>query len=201
MSGFEFAAALVGSLAWPVVVLIVAVLFRRHLSVLLARPLSSSKAGPLEAVWDRQVAEVEAELPRSPSCATSGGGAADTDRLREIACAAPAAAVLEAFALIEEQLRQILLDAGVYAGRGGAMQMARRALEAGLVRPEAGNSMLPITLWRSTSRSLKPTPRRSPSRTWTKKAAWTTGTDSPSRCRSRVGCVTPEPARMGMGYR
>ncbi len=67
---------------------------------------------------------------------TSAGGAPDTDRLREIARAAPAAAVLEAFTLIEEQLRQILLDAGVDAGGGGAMQMARRALEAGLVRPE-----------------------------------------------------------------
>ncbi len=140
MSGFEFAASLVGSLAWPIVVLIVAVLFRRQLSALLARPLSSLKAGPLEAVWDRQVAEVEAELPRSPSGVTSAGGDPDTDRLREIARAAPAAAVLEAFTLIEEQLRQILLDAGVDAGvdagGGGAMQMARRALEAGLVRPE-----------------------------------------------------------------
>ena len=35
-------------------------------------------------VWDRQVAEVEAELPRSPSSAASGGGAADTDRLRAL---------------------------------------------------------------------------------------------------------------------
>jgi hypothetical protein len=136
MSGFEFAAALVGSLAWPIVVLIVAVLFRRQLSALLARPLSSLKAGPLEAVWDRQVAEIEAELPGSPSSAPSVGGAADTDRLREIARAAPVAAVLKAFALVEEQLRQILLDAGVDAGRGGAMHMARVALEAGLVQPE-----------------------------------------------------------------
>jgi hypothetical protein len=95
MSGFEFAASLVGSLAWPIVVLTVAVLFRRQLSALLARPFSSLKAGPLKAVWDRQVAEVEAELPRSPSVVTSAGGAPDTDRLREIARAAPAAAVLE----------------------------------------------------------------------------------------------------------
>lgn len=61
MSGFDFAASLVGSLAWPIVIVIVAVLFRRQLSALLARPLSSLTAGPLKAVWDRQVAEVEAE--------------------------------------------------------------------------------------------------------------------------------------------
>lgn len=136
MSGFAFAVALVGSLAWPIVVLIVVVLFRRQLSVLLTRPLSRLKAGPFEAAWNLQVAEVEAELPRSPSGATSADGAPATNRLRKIAQAAPAAAVLGAFASIEEQLRQILLNAGMDPGGGGAMQMARRALEAGLVRPE-----------------------------------------------------------------
>lgn len=137
MSGFEFASSLVGSLAWPLVALIVAGLFRRQLSALLSRPLSSLKAGPLEAVWDRQVAEVEAELPRISVEAPLSRGAADTDRLREIARVAPAAAVLAAFALVEEQLRQLLMDSGEDVGQGGATQMARRALEAGLVRPEA----------------------------------------------------------------
>lgn len=156
MSGFDFAASLVGSLAWPIVIVIVAVLFRRQLSALLARPLSSLTAGPLKAVWDRQVAEVEAELPYSPSGTTPGGSAADTDRLREIARVAPAAAVLEAFALIEEQLRQILQDAGVDAGRGGAMQMARRALKAGLVRPETLTAVEGATVLRNLAAHGRP---------------------------------------------
>jgi len=136
MSIFEFIAALVGSLAWPIVVLIVAVIFRRQFSALLARPLASLRAGPLEAVWDRQVAEVEAELPGPQSSVTESRAAAGTDRLREVARAAPAAAVMGAFSEIEEQLHQILVDGGVEPGRGGATQMARRALEAGLVQPE-----------------------------------------------------------------
>lgn len=138
MSAFEFVASLVDSLAWPVAVLIAAVLFRRQLSGLLARPLTSLRAGPLEAVWDRQVAEVEAELSQPQPSTTESHGAASTDRnrLREIARAAPAAAVLTAFAEIEEQLRQILVDEGLDEGRGGAVQMARRASEAGLVQPE-----------------------------------------------------------------
>jgi len=136
VSAYEFVASLVNSLAWPVAVLIVAVLFRRQLSGLLAGPLTSLKAGPLEAVWDREVAEVVAELPQPQPSATESRGGAGTNRLREIARAAPAAAVLTAFAEIEEQLQQILVDAGLDAGRGGAVQMARRALEAGLVQPE-----------------------------------------------------------------
>lgn len=136
MSGFEFTAGLVSSLAWPVVVLIVAVLFRRQISALLARPLTSLKAGPLEAVWDRQVAEVEAELPGPPPTPGGSGSPGGMHRFRDVARAAPVAAVLGAFAELEEQLRQILSEAGVDAGRGGAVQMARRAQEAGLVRPE-----------------------------------------------------------------
>ena len=121
MSAFEFVASLVDSLAWPVGILVVAVLFRRQLSRLLARPLRSLKAGPLEAVWDRQVAEVEAELPQPEPSTSASHGTSGTDRLREIARAAPAAAVLTAFADIEEQLRQILIDQGLDVGRGNAV--------------------------------------------------------------------------------
>lgn len=132
MTGFEFTASLVSSLAWPIVVLVVAVMFRRRIAALLARPLSSLKAGPLEAVWDRQVAEVEAELPRSKGIE----GPTETDRFREVARAAPVAAVLGAFAELEGQLQRILADAGVDPGRGGVTHMARRAQDAGLVQPE-----------------------------------------------------------------
>lgn len=136
MSGFELMAALVGSLAWPVVALIVAVLFRRQISALLARPLSSLKAGPLEAVWDRQVAEAQAELPEPQPTPTDSSDDAGTDRLRQVARAAPVAAVLGAFAELEGQLRELLVKGGVDAGQGGALQMARRAYDAGLVQPE-----------------------------------------------------------------
>lgn len=136
MSGFEFIASLVASLSWPAVILAVALVFRQQLSKLLARPLSSLKAGPLEAVWDRQVAEVEAELSPSSPGTSSGRIVSRTDHLRDVARVAPAAAVLSAFAEIEKQLRQILTDAGVEPAYSGGTQMARLALENDLIQPE-----------------------------------------------------------------
>lgn len=136
MSGLEFIAALVSALAWPATAVIVTVIFRRQLAVLLARPFSSMKAGPLELVWDREIAEAEAEVePRPDAPHSAAGEASVTDPLREVARVAPAAAVVQAFARLEEQLRQLLDAAGVDA-RGTARQMGRQALDAGLIQPE-----------------------------------------------------------------
>lgn len=150
MSGFELAAALVGSLAWPVVVLVVAVLFRRQLAALLARPFTSLKAGPVELVWDREIAEVEAELgPPGLADESQGGAAGSSEQLAEVARIAPAAAVVQAFARVEEQLRQLLRDADLDPGRGSAMQLARRAQEAGLVQREMVRAIEGIAVLRN----------------------------------------------------
>lgn len=150
MTGFEFAASLVGSLAWPVVVFAVAVLFRRQIATLLVRPFSSLKAGPVEVVWDREIAEVEAEigdsgLPGAPRI----DGAPSSEQLAEVARIAPAAAVVQAFARVETQLRQLLVDADLDPGRGSAMQLARRAQEAGLVQPETVRAIEGIAVLRN----------------------------------------------------
>lgn len=150
VSGFELLAALVGSLAWPVVVLVVAALFRRQFAALLTRPFTSLKAGPVEVVWDREIAEVEAEfgepgLPESPRF----DGARPSEQLAEVARIAPAAAVVQAFARVEAQLRQLLLQADLDPGRGSAMQLARRAQEAGLVQPETVRAIEGIAVLRN----------------------------------------------------
>ena len=71
----------------------------------------------------------------------------------EVARIAPAAAVVQAFARVEGQLRQLLLDAGLDPGRGSAMQLARRAQEADLVQPETVRAIEGIACcetWRHT---------------------------------------------------
>ena len=112
MSGLEFIAALVGSLAWPVVVLVVAVLFRHQLAALLARPFSSLKAGPLELVWDSQVAQVEAELgePAPAAHPESAGHVPADGQLAELARIAPAVALVQAFARVEKVVRNLVAN-------------------------------------------------------------------------------------------
>jgi hypothetical protein len=149
MSGLEFIAALVSALAWPATAVIVAVLFRRQLAVLLARPFSSMKAGPLELVWDREIAEAESEIEPRPDAAHSGPGELSiTDSLREVARVAPAAAVVHAFAILEKQLRQLLDAAGVDA-RGTARQISRQALDAGLIQPETMSAIDGVAVLRN----------------------------------------------------
>ncbi len=99
MSGFQFAAALVASHAWAATVVGVAVLFRRQLTALLARPFTSLKAVP--------------------------------------------------FARIESQLRQLLDDAELDTGGASALQLARRAQEAGLVQAETVRAIEGIAVLRN----------------------------------------------------
>ncbi|WGW11856.1 hypothetical protein LWF01_17475 [Saxibacter everestensis] len=150
MSGFEFTASLVGSLAWPLVVLAVATLFRRQLATLLARPFTTLKAGPLEVVWSQEVAEIEANLGEPALEETRRlDSARPSEQLAEIARIAPAAAVLQAFAQVEAQLRQLLIDAGLATGRGSATQLVRRAHEAGLVQVETVKAVEGIAMLRN----------------------------------------------------
>jgi hypothetical protein len=126
------------------------VLFRRQLSSLLARPFSSLRAGPLEVVWEQQVAEVEAELLiAEPPTSWEGTDDSATEDLRQVARLSPAAAVVRAFARIEKQLLQLMQDAGVEPGRGPVVQTARRSLEAGLVTPETVRAIEGVAVLRN----------------------------------------------------
>ncbi len=133
MSDLEFIAALVKALAWPVVVVVVVLLFRRQLAKLLGQPLRSLRAGPLEANWDLQAAELRTELADSTSPGPDGSSGATTD-LAPLAATAPVAAVLQAFSRIEDRLHELLADE---PGRGSALQLARRASDLRLISPEA----------------------------------------------------------------
>lgn len=58
MSAPEF----ISSVAWPVTVLVVALLFRKSITEMLSGNLTRMKAGPLVMEWQRTVSEVEAEI-------------------------------------------------------------------------------------------------------------------------------------------
>lgn len=137
MSVLQFIASLAGSLAWPAVVLVVALVFRKQLAALIGRPLSSLKAGMFHAVWDREVADL------SPN--TADQASARPSRIRSdltaLALVNPTAAVEESFARLESDLRQKLADAGLDSERGTVMDAARTAEATRLIPSTAVNAI------------------------------------------------------------
>ena len=132
MDWLEFIAAMTGSLAWPIVAALFAFLFRGAIRDALdstgGRRLKRLKAGPLEAEWDDKVAEAIAEVAASPEADPPAPPAivdrpALTGRLADVAQREPRAAVLAAYAEIEQALRR-------YLALTGFTEVAQRPMSA-----------------------------------------------------------------------
>lgn len=127
MDWLEFVASLVQSLAWPTAVVIVVLILRAPLARALSGPVKRWKAGPSGVeieYWEQTLEAARAELAQAtPEVAALPGVDDELARLVEVS---PRAAVMEAFARIERELRGLVRDeAG--ADRVGGMQLARLA--------------------------------------------------------------------------
>jgi hypothetical protein len=132
----------IASLAWPAVALVTVLLFRTQITKLLSTGVRRAKAGPFEMEWETQVSEVEARVDPAPLLppATDATAPYVSAELRPVAERAPSAAVMEAYAILEERLRARLTSAGIDPEpdvRVGAVRLARIALDAGLITPES----------------------------------------------------------------
>jgi hypothetical protein len=143
VSGLEFIASLVHSLAWPAAAVVMVVVLRKPIGAALQR-LSKAKVGPVEAEFDQELAEVREELKRAPELASQPAGEQTTsmlslpDELTRLAEASPRAAVLEAFARVEARLRELLTDAGVEVREGlSGVALARLAHQHELISAES----------------------------------------------------------------
>jgi hypothetical protein len=136
----QFIASLVSSLAWPGAIIVLALLFRRQLRQLLSGPLKRLKAGPsgLELEFDRLISEAQAQVEPAPDVAELEAPESAVADLAEVARASPAAAVLDGFARVEQELRERLRAAGDPRAdnKRGALMLARAALDAKLITPE-----------------------------------------------------------------
>jgi hypothetical protein len=152
MSALEFVAAMTKALAWPTAAVVVAVLFRTQLRALLSAPARRVKAGPLEIEWDRTVAEAQVELdqPGLTTASLPPAGPVSAE-LGEVAERSPTAAVMEAHATIERELRQLLIDSGVPDNelRVGATGLARIGVDRGVVTKETLNAVEGISVLRN----------------------------------------------------
>lgn len=131
MSILEF----ISSVAWPVSVLVIALLFREPLVEALRSATGKVAAGPFSLEWEKQVAEVEADLRRTPPLIAGGEVSAAAGILDEIASISPEAAIVEGFAQIEASLRAALENAKVEIPprSWSAYELSRLALENNLI--------------------------------------------------------------------
>ncbi len=146
----HFISSLVHALAWPGAVLVLAVVFRRQLSKLLdSDRLRRLRAGPVDLVFDRQLAKVEESVAQELPIEREQPELLASD-LRETAAVAPATAVLEASDRLERELATLIQDAGEWVVAGsGLVALTRQALDRDLITPETANAVRGIAVLRN----------------------------------------------------
>ena len=153
MDSLAFIASLVGSLAWPALVLVLVLLFRAELRPLLRRPIHRAKAGPVEVEWEERRDEARVDLATSPE--ELEGPPTDRGRdhgPREARLAPPRFVVLAAFGEVEQALRQTLVEAGMdigAPGRQGIRQLVDQAVAARVISEQTGSAIVNLTALRN----------------------------------------------------
>jgi hypothetical protein len=154
MSTLEFIANMTGSLAWPLILLAVVLVFRRSIRQLLTQGwLKRIKAGPFEAEWERLVAETEEKVKAasSPDEIPSPPDESVTTEFAFEASTAPAVAVLDAYAAVERQLRSMLdgVEHTTNTAKKGAVSLARLAARHELISPASLRAVEGISVLRN----------------------------------------------------
>jgi hypothetical protein len=160
MNRLQFISSLVQALAWPAAVVVLALIVRRPLGLVLGGPVRRCKAGPSGVeveYWDRHAEEVRSKLQQAVEAQVQDEAPAATaaamnlpDELKPLADIAPAAVILESYARIEQQLRELLRSAQALPDRPvGAWRLARLAEERGLIRPDTKEAIEGLTVLRN----------------------------------------------------
>ncbi len=136
MTVLSFIAALVQSLAWPLVLLVLALVFRSQVRGLLSLPVQRLKAGPVEVVFGLKLAESEALLPQLPAKLTPATHSA-REELKDLAEVEPGIAVLNAHERIYQRLKEMAPTAHVPGPLPStAYALAKVVADRGLITPE-----------------------------------------------------------------
>lgn len=148
MDDHQFIASLVSSGAWPLVVAIVALVFRKQIGDLIGR-LGHVKVGPLEA-WAEEAAGVEiavhAAAPAAPD-KTSKAVARESlvKKLGDLAKKEPPYAVLAAWDEVQQALRQKVKEAGKreapQTGLHTTLIAVQYALEDGVISEQTATAI------------------------------------------------------------
>jgi hypothetical protein len=153
VSALQFVASLVNSLAWPLAVVVIALVFRVQIRRLMTGQLRRLRAGPVEMEFDRLLSEVGVELatPKTTAPPNSDGGSPLIDEFADVALVSPLAAVLDGHAAVEQALRELIakVDPGQAGRKVGTARLTSTALAKGLITPETAKAIEGITVMRN----------------------------------------------------
>jgi hypothetical protein len=150
VSALEF----ISSVAWPVTILVIALMFRKSITEMLSGPLSRMKAGPFEWEWRRTFVEVEAEIDSAvPAAADDRSEGGLVEELASLAQRSPSTAVLEAYARVEQELRRVAgeppVDPHRDLNRVGARTLAQTAFRGGRLSAQTVQAVEGISVLRN----------------------------------------------------
>jgi hypothetical protein len=167
----------IAKVAWPVSILVIALVYRRLLNDLLAENVTRLRAGPFELAWDqaksgvarpRQASEANTRPALVPTDTTEAvyTSLLDTD-IGALADSDPREAVLCAYDAVREAFRQGLAEAGVENDANGldALGLVREAESRGLVPSETTDAVLGLNVLHNLAKHA-PMHEMSPSRAY-----------------------------------
>lgn len=141
MSALEFITAV----AWPVAILLIAILYRKPVTRLVAGERTTLKAGPFELAWENARPAVPRPAPfpveKGSPLSPPAGRLAST--LVDVARESPAEAVLAAYSQLGEAFCRGLKEVGVELDveQQAALALASEAERAGITGPEITNAV------------------------------------------------------------
>lgn len=132
-------------------VIVIALVFRNEIRHLASRPVRRLRAGPVEMEFDRVGTEVEMAIEASAPPRRQLSQNPAIEELESIVGASPLAAVLDAHAAVERELRDLIkaVDPTLDTSRMPVTVLSRHALERGIMTPEAAKAVEGITVMRN----------------------------------------------------
>lgn len=147
----------ISRIAWPAVILVVALMYRRLLTKLVTGGITHVRAGPFELAWDQAKSGVErrtSTVERVPHLRSTGTPSAPPEsllgsELAELAESDPREAIFAAYGRVQEALQRALADMGVShteAETLDALSLVRLTESSGLTPPETTDAVVGLNV-------------------------------------------------------
>ncbi len=150
MDVLAFIASLVSSLAWPVVAVALALVFRKQIKSLADRLPKRVKAGPLEIEYAEAATKTAVAVASSPEASLAPPTDASlVERYDDLAQREPTAAVMEASKSVEASLLTKLRANGIAPPLAGMRRLADIAFAGGLISEQTRDAVRGLTVMRN----------------------------------------------------